>query len=73
MKHDNFDFLVIDIVQSALDNQDVIASACMYFGSLFVTCNGHSAQKIRSALKDRLGCGVTLSKIGPEYSFDFIE
>jgi hypothetical protein len=43
-----------------------------YCGSLFVRCDSLTAAKIKTALREALGCGVVVSKVGPEFAFDFI-
>ena len=48
------------------------AEAVFYAGSLFVTCDSLTAAKIKTALREALGCGVVVSKVGPEFAFDFI-
>jgi hypothetical protein len=39
---------------------------------MFVECNAYSASKIETALIKKLKCGVIVSKVGREYSFDFV-
>lgn len=82
MKIDNYNEFAanaIDAVYEALgkrpDGENYTAearTAQMYAGSLFVICNANSAAKIKTKLIERLNCGVIVSKVGPEYSFDFI-
>ena len=60
-------------VETALANPDVAHTATMYCGTLFVTCNAYSANKIKTQLIQDLDCSVMVSKIGPEYAFDFLE
>ena len=59
-------------VNAALENQAVADTAQMYAGTLFVTCNAYSAAKIETQLRLQLQCGVIVSKVGPEYAFDFV-
>ena len=59
-------------VNAALENQAVADTAQMYAGTLFVTCNAYSAAKIETKLREQLCCGVIVSKVGPEYAFDFV-
>jgi hypothetical protein len=47
-------------------------TAEFYAGTLFVKCNAYAAAKIETALRKALNCGVIVSKVGPEYSFDFV-
>ncbi len=47
-------------------------TAEFYAGTLFVKCNAAAAAKIETALIKALRCGVIVSKVGPEYSFDFV-
>ena len=47
------------------------AEAVFYAGSLFVTCDSRTAAKIETALIEQLKCGVIVSKVGPEFAFDF--
>ena len=61
-----------DAVRAALDNTSVADTAQMYAGTLFVTCNAYSAAKIETKLREQLQCGVIVSKVGPEYAFDFV-
>lgn len=62
----------VDAVYEALENTEVARTATMYAGTLFVRCNAYSAAKIKTALINELACGVKVSKVGPEYSFDFV-
>lgn len=43
-----------------------------YAGTMFVKCNAYTAAKIETSLIKALRCGVIVSKVGPEYSFDFV-
>jgi hypothetical protein len=61
-----------EAVKNALENTEVAGSATMYAGTLFVKCNAYSAAKIETALIKELACGVIVSKVGPEYAFDFV-
>ena len=67
-----FSTLVQTAVDTALVNDEVAKTATMYCGTLFVTCNAYSAAKIKTQLVKDLACGVQVSKIGPEYAFDFV-
>ena len=49
-----------------------LLDAEMYAGTLFVRCDSKQAAKIETALIESLKCGVIVSKVGPEYSFDFV-
>ena len=61
-----------EAVHEALENKEVANTAAMYAGTLFVKCNAYSAAKIETALIKELACGVRVSKVGPEYAFDFV-
>ncbi len=61
-----------EAVYEALENSEVAKTAQMYAGTLFVKCNAYSAAKIETALIKHLECGVRVSKVGPEYTFDFV-
>ena len=52
---------------TVVDSEDVN----FYGGSMFVFCDSKQAAKIETALIEALKCGVIVSKIGPEYGFDF--
>ena len=41
-------------------------------GTLFVECSVKEAVKIETALLKILGCGIILSRVGEESSFDFV-
>jgi hypothetical protein len=41
-------------------------------GTLFVECSVKEAVKIETALIKILGCGIILSRVGDESSFDFV-
>ena len=75
MKSLNYHQLSV-LSQSAVDNAlmdpQVSGSAIMYCGTLFVTCDAGQAAKIREQLIQDLGCSVKVSKVGPEFTFDFI-
>ena len=43
-----------------------------YAGTMFVKCVSQSAAQIESALIEAMQCGVVVSKVGPEYCFDFV-
>ena len=43
-----------------------------YAGTLFVKCTSIEAAKIETSLIEALKCGVIVSKVGPEYCFDFV-
>jgi hypothetical protein len=61
-----------EAVYEALENSEVAKTAQMYAGTLFVKCNAYSAAKIETALIKELECGVRVSRVGPEYAFDFV-
>jgi hypothetical protein len=74
MKHNYhvFTAMAFDAVHEALENTEVAKTATMYAGTMFVECNAYSASKIETALIKKLKCGVIVSKVGREYSFDFV-
>jgi hypothetical protein len=41
-------------------------------GTLFVECSVKEAVKIETALLKKLSCGIILSRVGDESSFDFV-
>ena len=63
--------IAVNSVYEALSDVQVANTAQMYAGSLFVTCSARDAAKIETALINNLNCGVIVSKVGPEYTFDF--
>ena len=67
-----FSAMAFEALYDALENNEVAKTAQMYAGTLFVRCNAYSAAKIETALIEKLNCGVIVSKVGPEYSFDFV-
>lgn len=73
MNYQEFAANAIDAVYNAPVTNEVASTATMYAGSLFVTCNSTEAAAIKTALKEKLKCGVIMSKVGPEYSFDFMK
>lgn len=46
--------------------------ANFYAGTLFVKCTPWEAAKAETALIEALKCGVIVSKVGPEFAFDFV-
>ena len=65
--------IAVNSVYAALSDVQVANTAHMYAGTLFVKCDARSAAKIETALLENLSCGVIVSKVGPEYAFDFTE
>ena len=59
-------------IDKALMDPEISKSVSMYCGTLFVTCNAYSADKIQKQLIKDLNCFVQKNKVGPEYAFDFI-
>ena len=53
---------------TVVDSEDIN----FYGGSMFVFCDSKQAAKIETALIEALKCGVIVSKVGPEYAFDFV-
>ena len=49
-----------------------VSEASFYAGTLFVKCNAYAAAKIKEALVAELPAAVKISKVGPEYAFDFV-
>jgi hypothetical protein len=41
-------------------------------GTLFVECSVEKAVKLETALLNKLGCGIILSRVGGESAFDFV-
>ena len=41
-------------------------------GTLFVECSVPEAVKVESALLEYVDCGIILSRVGDESSFDFV-
>ena len=70
-KHE-FAAVAVESVFEALVDLEIANTAHMYAGTLFVTCNAYCASKIETALIKNLKCGVIVSKVGPEYAFDFV-
>ena len=42
-----------------------------YAGTMFAVCDARQAAKVETALIEALKCGVIVSKVGPEFAFDF--
>lgn len=42
-----------------------------YAGSMFVKCTTLQSAKIKGQLIEAMKCGVSVSRVGPEYAFDF--
>ncbi len=72
MNYNEFAAMAQTAVETALMNPEVAQTSTMYCGTLFVTCNAFSASKIKTQLIQDLDCIVQVSKVGPEYAFDFI-
>ena len=51
---------------------DEFFSINMDFDTLFVTCSPKIAAKIETNLIEQLKCGVIVSRVGPEFAFDFV-
>lgn len=64
----NFEFAAA--AQAAVESV-TNSEANFYAGSLFVKCTPWDAAKIETALIEALKCGVIVSKVGPEYCYDF--
>jgi hypothetical protein len=64
----------IALVSCALDvvHENFTKDVVLYAGTMFVTCNVSMAAKIKTALAGALNCGVIVSKVGPEFAFDFV-
>lgn len=72
LNYNEFAEMAQTAVETALMNPAVAQTASMYCGTLFVTCNAYSASKIKAQLIQDLDCIVKVSKVGPEYAFDFV-
>jgi hypothetical protein len=62
-----FESTALDVVYENF-TKDVL----FYAGTMFVTCDSKMAAKIETALIEAMKCGVIVSKVGPEYAFDFV-
>lgn len=71
MNKHQFAAVAVASVYEAIEDVQVANTANMYAGSLFVACTPKDAAKIETTLKENLNCGVIVSKIGPEFAFDF--
>ena len=60
----------VETAAAKIVNEDAMQ---FYFGTLFVKCTSLEAAKIETILIEALSCGVIVSKVGPEYCFDFTE
>jgi hypothetical protein len=59
---------------AATDAASAVISAAdinFYAGTMFAVCSAHDAAKIETTLIEALKCGVIVSKVGPEFAFDF--
>lgn len=65
--------IAIASVYEAVSDVQVANTAEMYAGTMFVKCDARDAAKIETALIENLNCGVIVSKVGPEFAFDFTE
>ena len=62
---------IADAVLIGIDPSDALATS-VYCGTLFVECNARAAAKIETLLNEAMECGVIVSKVGPEFAFDFV-
>ena len=63
--------LTLQVAATEIVKQFTDAEAVFYAGTLFVQCDSRTAVRIQTALMEQLKCGVIISKIGSESSFDF--
>lgn len=56
-----------EVASTIAGNEQVV----FYAGTMFVKCTYMDAAKIKALLLLVLGCPVQMSKVGPEYAFDF--
>lgn len=72
MEYNQFAAIAVNSVYEAVSDVQVANTAQMYAGTLFVGCDARSAAKIETVLIENMQCGVIVSKVGPEYAFDFV-
>lgn len=63
--------VAVTSVYEAVTDVQVANTAHMYAGTLFVACTPRDAAKIETTLIENLNCGVIVSRVGPEFAFDF--
>ena len=63
-----FEKRVLEVVKDVI-GAEVGSFTC---GSLFVECNIAEAIRLESALLETFRCGIILSRVGNESSFDFV-
>ena len=63
-----FEKKVLEVVEDTLGN----VPASFTNGTLFVECTVPEAVKVESALLEYVDCGIILSRVGDESSFDFV-
>lgn len=64
-----FEKVVLNEVVEVL-GEDVNASFTC--GTLFVECSTRDAVRLETALLEKLSCGIILSRVGNESSYDFV-
>ena len=64
----SFEKVVLAEVAKIVDT----APASFTCGTLFVECSVKEAVKLETALLKKLNCGIILSRVGNESSFDFV-
>jgi hypothetical protein len=64
-----FEKVVLAEVAKVMKSDRKAAFTC---GTLFVECSVKEAVKIETALLKILGCGIILSRVGEESTFDFV-
>lgn len=63
-----FEKRVLEVVESTLGEK----VAAFFYGTMFVDCTVAEAVKLETALLKELRCGIILSRVGNESSFDFV-
>jgi hypothetical protein len=64
----SFEKSVLSVVSKTLGN----VPASFTCGSLFVECSVPEAVKLETALLNNVKCGIILSRVGSESSYDFV-
>jgi hypothetical protein len=64
----SFEKTVLAVVEKTLGS----VPAAFTFGSLFVECTVREAVQLETALLSEMRCGIILSRVGNESSYDFV-
>jgi hypothetical protein len=64
-----FEKVVLAEVAKVVKSDNKASFTC---GTLFVECSVKEAVRLETALLKTLGCGIILSRVGDESSFDFV-